>query len=189
MSRECLLAHAVTNVPQLGKKRNQYEWFRLKECWSVMELRKLLRPEIRWGRKPIRHISTVLWNLISQRMRLNLDNPSYLCRCITSTRHKSSHIWREGQRHDVPGVASVGGGLLACLDVPQSARRRIGLETKLPKTASHFTGLGKSIRLTRSCLRCSSLSGCHQGTCSNWDNQCGQVTHGSRVHSLHGSSN
>ena len=43
---------------------------------------------------------------------------NYLGRCVTSTRHKGAHVWREGKGHDVSGVACVSGGLLSSLDVP-----------------------------------------------------------------------
>lgn len=41
-------------------------------------------------------------------------------RSVTGPRDKESGVRSKGQAHDVPGVASESGRLLACLDVPQS---------------------------------------------------------------------
>ncbi len=44
----------------------------------------------------------------------------YLGWRVAGSWHKCPHVWRERQRHHVPGVASVGRCLLTGLDIPQS---------------------------------------------------------------------
>lgn len=64
-------------------------------------------------------------------------------RSITGPRDKESGVRSKGQAHDVPGVASESGRLLACLDVPQSTA--VGAQDRPSEGTQHLKPQGSSV--------------------------------------------